>query len=187
MNRADASIADGANQPPPSRPDGPDPASLTAARRRELVRLAYRLCWNEADAEDAVQDALLLARDRRDQLARAEKRWAWLRAIVVRRCRELMRRAVRRRRVESLPRARDQRGDPADAAVQQRERTAALRGALLRLPERQRTAVALRHLEEMSYAEIAGIMSISESTVRVLVRNGREGLRRLLDAEGPAQ
>jgi RNA polymerase sigma factor (sigma-70 family) len=35
----------------------------------------------------------------------------------------------------------------------------------------------LRHLEEMSYAEIAEIMDVSESTVRVQVRNALENLR----------
>jgi len=68
------------------------------ARRGVLVRLAYRLCWNIEDAEDAVQNALLLASEKRHQLADARRLWSWVRAIVVRQCHEVRRRLARQQR-----------------------------------------------------------------------------------------
>lgn len=69
-------------------------------------------------------------------------------------------------------------GDAAPAdGVETLERAAIARWAIQRLPPRQRTAVTLRHLEEMSYERIAQIMKVSQSTVRVHVRAGREAMR----------
>ena len=53
------------------------------------------------------------------------------------------------------------------------------------LPERQQIALVLRHLEEMSYRQIAETMDISESTARVQVRNAREALRRAILKRDP--
>ena len=56
---------------------------------------------------------------------------------------------------------------------------------LVQLPRQQQAAVTLRHLERMEYPQIARIMAISESTVRVHVRTGREALRKLIQARHP--
>ena len=55
-------------------------------------------------------------------------------------------------------------------------RIAALDAALSRLPERQRTAVSLRHIEEMSNSEIAEIMDISVEAVESLTARGKRAL-----------
>jgi RNA polymerase sigma factor (sigma-70 family) len=60
-----------------------------------------------------------------------------------------------------------------------------MRDLIVHLPEGQRTAVTLRHLEQMEYAQIAIIMEISESTVRAHVRAGREALRRMIVSKHP--
>jgi RNA polymerase sigma-70 factor (ECF subfamily) len=54
-------------------------------------------------------------------------------------------------------------------------------GALRRLPERQRVAVALRYFEDLPYAEIAGVTGWPENTCKTLVRRGVERLGVLLD------
>ena len=60
-----------------------------------------------------------------------------------------------------------------------------LQELIARLPERPRIALTLRHLEGCEYAEIAELMEIAPSTVRVLVHEAREQLRIWLAAADP--
>jgi RNA polymerase sigma factor (sigma-70 family) len=60
----------------------------------------------------------------------------------------------------------------------------ALRCALEELPERERRAVALRYLEELSAAEIARTLGVSEGNARRIVFNGLARLRRRLRSPG---
>jgi RNA polymerase sigma-70 factor (ECF subfamily) len=55
-----------------------------------------------------------------------------------------------------------------------------LESALKRLPERQRQAVVLRHLEELGNPEIAEIMEIGVEAVESLVARGKRGLTHAL-------
>ncbi len=67
-----------------------------------------------------------------------------------------------------------------------RKRLPALVKELIKaLPERQQTALILRHLEDMSYAEIAEMMGVAESTARVQVRDAREALRAAIAEKSP--
>lgn len=159
------------------------------ARRGTLIRLAYRFCWNHADAEDAVQSAILQASTHGHQLASPERIWSWIRAIVIRQCHDLRRRARRAQRAGSVLQDQARRRaapDAPPAAAAANEFIAHVRSAIDRLPERQRTAIILRHLENLGYPEIAELMDVSESTARVQVRNGRENLRRILVRMGHA-
>ncbi len=146
-------------------------------RRGRLVRLAYRFVWNRFDAEDAVQNALALVHQRRSQLRDPTKLWSWACRIVVRQCLLLRRADARRTRVqrEAID---DKRGwvDSQDP-VESNERAAIVRWAIEQLSPQQRTAITLRHLEEMSYERIADIMEISRSTARVHVKAAREAMR----------
>ena len=65
------------------------------------------------------------------------------------------------------------------------ERAEAVRWALDQLPPQQRTAVTLRHLQEMSYERIAEIMEISPSTGRVHVNAGQESMRKAILRRDP--
>lgn len=154
--------------------------------RPQLWRLAYRFCWNGADADDAVQDALLRAAERRSQLLDPGCWASWLKSIVVRRSLELRREAARRRGREQSgcaaaggARPESQAGEGV-AAVAGAELSSALKAAIGRLPERQQTAIVLRHLEGMEYDQIAELMEINAATVRAQVRDAREALRRML-------
>jgi RNA polymerase sigma-70 factor (ECF subfamily) len=53
-----------------------------------------------------------------------------------------------------------------------------------RLPSRQAQAIALRYVEDLSIAEIANVLAVAEGTVKALLHQGRERLRRELAAKG---
>ena len=177
------------NGPPENRADSPtfDSLDQVHAHRGLLVRLAYRFCWNLEDAEDAVQSALLLASRRERQLDQRSKLWSWVRSIVVRQCHDIRRQSHRRTKQVAAAREaaeldrRQQTGDPTTT----NELGDVLRRLIGTLPERQQTAIVLRHLENMDYRAIGELLGISESTARVHVRNGREALRRAVIQEHP--
>jgi RNA polymerase sigma-70 factor (ECF subfamily) len=73
--------------------------------------------------------------------------------------------------------------DPAEV-VPHRERGAAIRAAVDRLPETQRTVVVLRYFAELSYADIADATQQTVNNVGVILLRARERLRRELQPEG---
>jgi RNA polymerase sigma-70 factor (sigma-E family) len=145
-------------------------------------RLAYLLVGDREEADDLVQDCFVrLAARRRvpvDDLP------AYLRRAVVNAANSWMRkRAVRRRRAHEAALAYGPGGvgdavsPDASASV---VRDDALRRALLALPERQRTAVVLRHYLDLSEAECAELMDCSVGTVKAAASRGRTRLAELL-------
>ncbi len=160
------------------------PPLLTKALRDRLVRLAYRFLWNVDDAEDVVHDSLTAAHERHCDLRDSEKWWSWVCRIVIRRCHEHGRRKLRRERHDQTFRlaAAQKEGPP---HVPLSEGTEILRRLVLRLPRRQKEVIVLRHLQGMSYDEIAQVLSISPATARVHAQAGREKLRSLVVARHP--
>ena len=64
--------------------------------------------------------------------------------------------------------------------MQSQARGDALHAALAQLPERQRQAVVLRHIEGLSNPEIAEIMDIGPRAVESLTARGKQALSALL-------
>lgn len=170
--------------------------STDPAWRRTLALLAFRLLWDRHEAEDAVQEALLAAHRKAGTLREAASVRSWLCSIVVRQCRLRQRQRRQRNRLATALAERVQRDEPASteadesAAVEPAMMSATmrrLRQALRRLPDRQREVVVLRHLQQMSYDEVAAVLEMAPSTARVHAKAGREALRDMLpDLHHPA-
>jgi RNA polymerase sigma-70 factor (ECF subfamily) len=159
-----------------------------AAARALTLRLtprafghALRMLGDRAEAEDVAQEAML-------RLWRIAPEWrqgeakvtTWLYRVVSNLCTDRLRKA---RRTQPLDAA-DDPPSPAPAAVAQlaeADRMAALHAALMELPERQREAVSLRHLEGLANPEIAAVMDISVEAVESLTARGRRSLQRRLE------
>jgi RNA polymerase sigma-70 factor (ECF subfamily) len=165
--------------------------ALLAREQDRLYGLAWRVTGNRQDAEEVVQDALVRAhralfREYAPGQVRALSLRPWLTTIVLNLARNRLR---GRRAVRSLdavgPDGRPHL-DPADgrpgplAATEQRELSAVLEGALLKLPWRQRTAVVLRLVEGLSYQEAAATLGRPLGTVKSDVHRGLRLLRQRL-------
>ena len=153
--------------------DVPDFDSWVAARGPALLRLAYTLTGNAADAEDVVQDALARALPRWDRIGRVEDVDAYVRRMVVNAHTSWWRRW--RRRESPVEQVAD--GAVADDRGVEPDETRRLWLACRALPADQRTAVVLRYYEQLEYAEIAALTGVREGTVRSRVSRGLAVLR----------
>ncbi len=179
--------------PPDADPSGSDDALLrlyaqgdaTAARRlsaRLLPRVyahATRLLGDAMEAEDVAQEAMLrLWRTAPEWRPGEAKVTTWLYRVTANLCID----RLRKRRGVGL----DEIAEPADPQpgvaqqMQDRSRHEALQAALATLPERQRQAVVLRHIEGLSNPEIAQVMEISPRAVESLTARGKRALTALL-------
>ncbi len=163
-------------------------SDITTVERERLVRLAHRVMWNRNEAEDAVQEALLAAHTKDDQLRDGGKRWSWLCRIVVRECYEHGRQQQRRARHQEAysisPRQVYDTRDPA-GSLQRADVRELVHRAIPKLSPRQQQVLILKDLEGMEYAEVAEILLISPSTARVHAKDAREALRDLIKQDHP--
>jgi RNA polymerase sigma-70 factor (ECF subfamily) len=148
------------------------------------------------DPSDAVQQTLLRAHQRRDQFRGKSDREqaAWLRQILAHTIIDLLRKhgAEIDHRDRSLEIALEQSSSRWEALLaasstspsakcEHHEQLMRLTGALAQLPEDQRRAVEMRHLQELPIAEIGRLMSRTNAAVGGLIQRGLRALRELLD------
>ncbi|MCB0906022.1 MAG: SigE family RNA polymerase sigma factor [Nocardioidaceae bacterium] len=145
-----------------------------AGRYAALVRSAYLLVGNRADAEDLVQMTLAKVVPVWQRIEEDPERY--VRTVLVR---ESVNRWRRRRwrevSVAELPQPAT--GEAVDAVVGDR---ATLREALDRLSPRQRAVVVLRFYEDLPVAEVAQLMRCSEGTVKSQTHDAMARLRHVL-------
>jgi len=144
---------------------------------------AYRLLGNRAEAEEVAQEAMMrLWRQAPDWRAGEAKVSSWLYRVTANLCIDRRRRARGGMlALDAVPEPPDPRPGPAER-LQARARAEALQAALDGLPERQRQAVVLRHIEGLANPEIAGIMGASVEAVESLTTRGRRALATALAA-----
>ena len=112
---------------------------------------------NLQDAEDVVQDVMLTAFHRAEQLRNPDRFRPWLFQIAANACRDYYR--SRKRPTENLEEVEQQLAEPARPETAVEETLAALR-------ERDQTILRLRYLEDRNQQEIAAAMGIPVGTVK---------------------
>jgi RNA polymerase sigma factor (sigma-70 family) len=141
---------------------------LIDAHGRDVHRLLIALVGRE-EADDCYQETWLAALRAYPRLRDASNLRSWLLTIAHRKAIDQLR---ARRRVPVLVReppeqATEPIAEPADEALWNQVRE---------LPDKQRTALALRYVADASYSEISAVMQTSQEAAR---RNVHEGLKRL--------
>ena len=153
--------------------------ALTQRLTPKVFAHALRVLGDRAEAEDVAQDALM-------RLWKIAPKWrmgeakvtTWLYRVTANLCTD----RLRQKRGVGL----DEIAEPLDPApsvqaqMEARERMDALSAALQKLPERQRQAVVLRHIEGLANPEIAEILEISTEAVESLTARGKRALAQAL-------
>ena len=152
---------------------------LTERLTAKVFAQAYHMLRNRADAEDVTQEAFV-------RLWRIAPEWkqdqaqvtTWLYRVVANLCTD----RLRKMRMAAL----DEAPEPADPnpsagrTLQEQTRVDALYRALDDLPDRQRQAVSMRHLDGLANPEIASEMQLSVEAVESLIARGKQKLKALL-------
>ncbi len=146
-------------------------ARLVEPRWDRLVRRA-RSVVGEGEAEDAVQDGLVLAWGKLGSLAKPQAFAAWLDRVVLRCCLRRVRRRPLLVPIAEVPEP-SHTGNPGAAVDVAR--------ALAALAPQQRAVMHLTVVEGMSDGEIATLMGIAAASVRAHRRRAREKLARIFE------
>lgn len=162
---------------------------------RKLYRTARSIVRDDAEAEDVLQDAYLLAYRSLSRFRGDASLSTWLTRIVVNEAIARLRKTTRRAKVISLdcdmeyaprtsePEAAAERSDQPDQTAMRAEARRLIERKIDDLPEAFRTVFVLRVLEEMSVEDVAAALGIPEATVRTRHFRARSMLREALSRE----
>ena len=153
---------------------------LIRSRIDGMFALAQRILRDVDRAEDALQDALVIAwRDLRG-LRDPDRFDAWLRRVVVHEC--INHAGRERRRVANLRMLPDEGPAGVDEFISVADRDQLERG-FRRLPPEQRAILVLRHYAGYAYSDIAETLGIPEGTVRSRLHHAHRAMRAALEAD----
>jgi RNA polymerase sigma factor (sigma-70 family) len=161
---------------------------LTGRHLGRVFGFAARLLGDRAEAEDVAQEVMLRMWQVAGTWRSGEAQLSsWLYRVTVNLCTDRQRRKQRRPTdaLDDVAEPADARADT-EAAVLARERVDALQLALASLPERQRQAVVLRHIEGLSNPEIAAILDVGVEAVESLTARGKRALTAALAGQKAA-
>ena len=152
---------------------------FVAAHVDDLLRTAYLIVWDEAEAEDLAQECLLKVARRWPRVRRMEQPQAYARRILVNLAVDGARGRARRRS-ELEPEAV---ADPiAVDPLPELDLRAELLQALGQLPARQRAVLVLRYFNDLTEAQVAEVLGCPQGTVK---SSASRGLARLREALAP--
>jgi RNA polymerase sigma-70 factor, ECF subfamily len=154
--------------------------SLLISRAEEAHRLANWILHDPAAAEDAVQEAALMAWDRRHSLRNLEAFNAWFNKILVNACRQELRRRSRRPVLAETNLTVD--GGQGRLPVRDE-----LARAIATLSPDEQIVVALRFGRDLTVLQIAVEAGMAEGTVKSRLHYALEHLRGALEAERRAE
>ncbi|MCD8054494.1 MAG: sigma-70 family RNA polymerase sigma factor [Lachnospiraceae bacterium] len=137
--------------------------------RDHIFAAAFSVCRNAADADDVVQDTFLqyhmTAKDFNDE----QHIRAWLLRVAINHAKDVIR-SPRRRRLVPLE-------EYADTLCFETPESEELFEQVMALPEKYRVVLHLFYYEDYPVREIAGILRLTESNVKVRLSRGRKLLR----------
>jgi RNA polymerase sigma-70 factor (ECF subfamily) len=160
--------------------------TLFAKHHGEIHVYLLRMVRDPELAADLTQDAFVKAYRNYDTLEKPENARAWLYQIAHRVALDEIR---RRKIIRFLPWSGESRGaaPSAEHTVMDQRLSGDLQRALDRIPERQRAALILAELHDLTGLELAAALGVSHVAARALLTRARESLRQALAAERAAE
>ena len=156
--------------------DDADFSAFVAASARRLLRGAYLITGDLAEAEDLLQSSLERAYRRWPSIRQKDVPEAYVRKIIVTAAID----AGRRRKFASAPLNEEQLPGLPDAAVERLPARAALLSCVRELPPGQRAVLVLRYFDDLTEAETARVLGCSVGTVKSQHARAMARLRELV-------
>jgi len=159
--------------------------SLVRAYHDRVYRFGRRVCRDQHDADDAVQEAFATLARRPDVMGHAGA-LSWLMTVVRNACRRMVRPFARQRRALGQPLPADAADQVASAALdphqalERWELVNAVHAAVAALPAAQRQVLVLRDLEGLSGEETAHALGLDLDAMKTRLHRARNALRAAL-------
>lgn len=154
---------------------------LLGRYEKPVYNVAYRMLGNPDDAADAAQAALLKAFEKLDSYKPEYRFFSWIYRIAINESINYGRRSRRQQPLDGNEVAAT--GGP-DTEAEADDRARGIQEGLMELSEDYRTVIVLRHFSDLSYREIASVLSIPEKTVKSRLYSARQLLKEALQAKG---
>jgi RNA polymerase sigma-70 factor (ECF subfamily) len=151
-----------------------------------LFRVAYSVLRSRTEAEDVVQDVFVRVLEHRMTLLAVRDMRVWLVRVAWNLAIDRRRRIRPEQMDVAFAGSLVARGLPADEAVDEARRMAAVLREMERLPKGERHVLLLSAVEELETVEMAKVLGRSESAVRALLFRARTRLRERLEKGGKA-
>lgn len=145
-----------------------------------LLRLGVVMVGNREAAEDAVQEAFAALHRNHRALRERGAAEAYLRSAVLNKCRSWVRRQATQRAARPLMLVREHHESPEDTVID-RDEVGSLVEFMRTLARRQREVLACRYVLELSVAETAELLDISEGSVKTHTHRGLQALQQRIE------
>ncbi len=161
-------------------------AALVAQYSKTLYRVAYSITRNAAEAEDAVQETFLRVLRHREKLGEIRDHRVWLVRITWNVVLDRKRRSKTRPETEDiadLVRTLPANRPTAEKTVMSLQEHSRILALIDTLPKKEREALLLSAVEELSTTQAAAVLNTTESSIRSRIFRARHQLAALLDQE----
>ncbi len=161
---------------------------LVLRYRRAMLTVAQQIVRNPSDAEDVVQDALLLAFEALPQLDDLNRFGAWLHTITRNRAVRHFKNTSRYTPQEDMEPYVNRVTDPSDAdpavIYERKQARQDVRDAIMELPAEFQEVLQLYYWAEMPQKRMAEFLSVPLTTVKWRLHKAKALLRTLLEQRG---
>lgn len=143
----------------------------------KLYRLALRITLDSAEAEDIVQDTMIRVWNKRDEWAQFNSIEAFCLTVA----RNLAIDRSQKSEAQNIELTTETQemsdGSTPERQLERSEQMDLVRKLINELPEKQRTIIQLRDIEEKSYKEIADVMQLTEDQIKVTLFRARQRIK----------
>lgn len=154
--------------------DGRAFVELMEGQKSAMYKVARSYLHNDADAADAISEAVLACFEKLDTLRQPQYFRTWMVRILIRKCQDMLRERKRSVPLDEIAEA--GREDPGHARVE-------FLALLDSLDEKYRTVLLLYYGEGFSVGEIAQAMGLKADTVKTRLKRARAGFKMIYEAE----
>jgi RNA polymerase sigma-70 factor (ECF subfamily) len=163
----------------------PEQYALLVDRYKDMAfTIAFRLLGDGDAANDMAQESFIAAYSGLRDFRQGSKFSSWLYRIVVNRCKDALKARREAIAVDDICDVVPARTRTPEQVVSAHQTDDIIQKALARLPLDYREVIVLKHIEELSYDEIADILGVSTTALKVRAHRGREMLKQVLESMG---
>ncbi|MGI6084096.1 MAG: sigma-70 family RNA polymerase sigma factor [Acetivibrionales bacterium] len=147
---------------------------------KKVYKLAYYYLRDKQQAEDICQEVFLRVYTKLDKFRQESSYYTWIYRITVNLCRDYVKSAAFRK-IVTVGIAKDFRKSCRESnKLFEEAEGGEVFSLVMDLPKKYRVPICLYYIDDLSISEIAGILKISPSNVKIRLHRGREKLKTLL-------